>query len=149
MLLMTKEARHMHRQQYNESTQKQTCIHTPPPTTHTHTHIRCLNQALCNSMWSQWKILWNLYFPASTRRNLSFQFNWEQQWFHNVAPWASSESPGETDWEMHIHRSPGTSLREAKDAQYEEDHEICPWKSFLVRFWYVFASTGIRLAELM
>ena len=21
----------------------------------------------------------------------------EQQWFHNVAPWASSESPGETD----------------------------------------------------
>ena len=34
---MTKEARHTHRQQYNKSTQKQTCIHTPTPH-HPHTH---------------------------------------------------------------------------------------------------------------
>lgn len=116
-------------------------MYSPP-----YTHIRCLNQALCNSMWSQWKILWNLYFPESSWRNLSFQFNWEQQWFPNVAPWLHQNHLEElTD----IHRWPSTSPREAKAIQFEENLEICPLETLSLRCSHIVESIAIRWAELM
>ena len=63
-----------------------TNMYSPHPHTHTHTHtnICCLNQALCESMWSQRRILWNLYFCGVHLEKLQFPFNWAPRWFPNV-----------------------------------------------------------------
>lgn len=119
-------------------------VFTSPPT-HTLTNTQCLNQALCNSMWSQWKILWNLYFPESTWRNLSFQFNWEQQWFPNVAPWLHQNHLEELTYSYNTYTD---CLAPAPERQ-----KLCNLKRILKSVFYKLSpaiqSTRKRLAELM